>query len=143
MGLNTFNLFSFENYYNQNVTKYFKNVGLVGNYYELVNKVDFTPWLEYFVEGVAIELNRVKEKVQRISVDARVKDQLGEQLVLNERQMMIMEYLHRHKLMTNKDFRKIFPDFSDDTVLREIKFLKQKGLVKKIGGTKKAQYVLK
>jgi Fe2+ or Zn2+ uptake regulation protein len=42
----------------------------------------------------------------------------------------------------NKDFRKIFPDFSDDTVLRELKFLKEKGLVKKVGGTKKAQYIL-
>ena len=59
MGLDTFNLFSFENYYNQNITKYFKNVGLVGNYYELVNKVDFTPWLEYFTDGIIDELLRV------------------------------------------------------------------------------------
>jgi DeoR/GlpR family transcriptional regulator of sugar metabolism len=56
--------------------------------------------------------------------------------------MIIMEFLHRHGSMQNKDFRKIFPDFSDDTVLREMKFLKKKGLVKKVGGTKKAQYVL-
>ena len=40
MGLNTFNLFSFENYYNQNVTKYFQTVGDYGNYYELAEKVD-------------------------------------------------------------------------------------------------------
>ena len=104
---------------------------------------DLTPWLEYFVEGVAIELNRVKEKVQRISVDAKVKDKLGGQVMLNERQMTIMEFLHRHKSMQNKDFRKMFPDFSDDTVLREMKFLKQKGLIKKIGATKKATYLLK
>jgi DeoR/GlpR family transcriptional regulator of sugar metabolism len=76
-------------------------------------------------------------------MDARVKDKLGEQMTLNERQMLIMEYLHRHKSMQNKDFRKIFPDYSDDTVLRELKFLKQKGLVKKTGGTKNAMYVLK
>ena len=88
-------------------------------------------------------MNRIKERVQRISVDAKIKDKLGEQLMLNERQMMIMEYLHRHKGMSNKDFRKVFPDFSDDTVLRELKFLRKKGLVKKAGGTKKAQYILK
>lgn len=104
---------------------------------------DLTPWLEYFIEGVAIELNQVKEKVQRISIDVSLKDKLGEQVELNERQMMIMEFLHKHKEMRNKDFRKIFPDYSDDTVLREMKFLKQKGLIKKIGGTKKATYVLK
>ena len=54
-----------------------------------------------------------------------------------------MEFLHRHKNMQNKDFRKMFPDYSDDTVLRELRFLAKKGLIRKIGGTKKAQYILK
>src|SRR3989338_10350438 len=90
---------------------------------------DLTPWLEYFTEGVAIELNRVKEKVQRISTDARIKDKLGTQVELNERQMMIMEYIHRHKAMSNRDFRKIFPDYSDNTVLRELKIFRKNGLV--------------
>lgn len=136
--------FSFEEYFDENPMQYYLTLQAVSNQLVLdTHERDLTPWLEYFTEGVAIELNRVKEKVQRISVDARVKDRLGEQVTLNERQMMIMEYLHRHKSLQNKEFRKIFPDFSDDTVLREIKFLKQKGLVKKIGGTKKATYILK
>ncbi len=137
--------FSLEEYFDENPMDYYLTLQAVSNQLVLdTHERVLTPWLEYFVEGVAIELNRVKEKVQRISVDARIKDAMGgEQLMLNERQMLIMEYLHRHKGMTNKDFRKIFPDFSDDTVLRELKFLRQKGLVKKAGGTKKAQYVLK
>ena len=136
--------FYFEEYFDENPMQYYLTLQAVSNQLVLdTHERDLTPWLEYFTEGVAIELNRVKEKVQRISVDARVKDKLGEQVMLNERQMLIMEYLHRHKSMQNKEFRKIFPDFSDDTVLRELKFLKQKGLVKKMGGTKKATYVLK
>ncbi len=136
--------FSFEEYFDKNPMQYYLTLQAVSNQLVLdTHERDLSPWLEYFVEGVAIELNRVKEKVQRISVDARVKDRLGEQVMLNERQMLIMEYLHRHKSLQNKEFRKIFPDFSDDTVLRELRFLKQKGLVKKIGGTKKATYVLK
>ena len=71
-----------------------------------------------------------------------IKNKLGAQVELNERQMLIMEYLHRHGSMQNRDFRKIFPDFSDDTVLREMGFLKKKGLIKKVGGTKKARYEL-
>ncbi|OGV96775.1 hypothetical protein A2W24_01790 [Microgenomates group bacterium RBG_16_45_19] len=59
MGLNTFKLLSFENYYNQNVSKYFSLVGEQGNYYDLVDKIDFTPWLEYFVDGIIDELLRV------------------------------------------------------------------------------------
>lgn len=136
--------FSFEEYFDENPMQYYLTLQAVSNQLVLdTHERDLTPWLEYFTEGVAIELNRVKEKVQRISVDARVKDKLGEQLMLNERQMMIMEYIHRHKSLSNKEFRKIFPDYSDDTVLRELKFLRQKGLVKKAGGTKKAAYVLK
>lgn len=137
-------LFSLEEYFDENPMDYYLTLQAVSNQLVIdTHERDLTPWLEYFVTGVAIELNRVKERVKRISADARVKDKLGEQVELNERQMMIMEYLHRHGSMMNKDFRKIFPDFSDDTVLRELKFLKQKGLVKKVGGTKKATYVLK
>lgn len=136
--------FSFEEYFDENPMDYYLTLQAVSNQLVMdTHERDLTPWLDYFVEGVAIELNKIKERVKRISTDARIKDQLGEQVVLNERQMIIMEYLHRHKEMSNRDFRKIFPDFSDDTVLREIKFLKTKGLMKKIGGTKLAKYVLK
>lgn len=136
--------FSLEEYFDNDPMEYYVTLQAVSNQPVLdTHERDLTPWLDYFVQGVAIELNRVKDAVKRISADARVKDRLGEQVVLNERQMIILEYLHRHKQMKNSDFRKIFPDFSDDTVLREIKFLKQKGLVKKIGGTKRAQYALK
>lgn len=136
-------LFSLEEYFDESPLKYYETLQAVSNQLVLdTEERDLTPWLEYFTRGVAIEFNRVKERVRRISADARVKDQLGEQVELNERQMLIMEYLHRHKYMMNRDFRKIFPDFSDDTVLRELRFLKQKGLVKKVGGTKKATYVL-
>lgn len=137
-------LFSLEEYFDAQPMDYYLTLQKVSNQIVQDNKErDLTPWLEYFVEGMAIELNLIKERVRRISLDARVKDNLGEQLTLNERQMLIMEFLHRHKQLQNKDFRKIFPDYSDDTVLREIRFLKQKGLVKKTGGTKNAIYVLK
>ncbi|QQG43029.1 MAG: Fic family protein [Candidatus Daviesbacteria bacterium] len=137
--------FSLEEYFDSDPMNYYLTLQAVSNQLVLdTHERDLTPWLEYFCEGVAIELNRVKERVQRISVDARIKDKLGgTQLMLNERQMLIMEYLQRHKSLANREFRKIFPDHSDDTVLRELKFLRQKGLVRKAGGTKKATYVLK
>lgn len=67
VGLNTFNLFSFENYYNQNVTKYFASVGEYGDYYELGDSVDFTNWLEYFTDGIIDELLRVERLLPRIT----------------------------------------------------------------------------
>lgn len=136
--------FSLEQYFDENPIDYYETLQAVSNQLVLdTHERDLTPWLEYFIKGVAIEMNKIKERVKRISADSRVKDKLGEQVALNERQMIIMEYLNRNKTMQNRDFRKIFPDYSDDTVLRELKFLMQKGLIKKVGGTKKAQYVLK
>jgi len=61
MGLNTFNLFSFENYYNQIVTKYFQTVGEFGDYNEISASIDFTEWLEYFTGGLIDELLRVEK----------------------------------------------------------------------------------
>lgn len=136
--------FSLEQYFDDNPMDYYETLQAVSNQLVLdTHERDLTVWLDYFIKGVAIEMNQVKERVKRISADTRVKDRLGEQVELNERQMVIMEFLHRNKQMQNRDFRKIFPDHSDDTVLRELKFLMKKGLVRKTGGTKKATYILK
>lgn len=74
MGLNTFNLFSFENYYNQNVSKYFAQVGIVGNYYDIQDKIDFTSWLEYFTDGIIDELLRVKKELEKETISPDLKD---------------------------------------------------------------------
>lgn len=58
-GLDLFEIFSFENYYNQQITRYFKAVGLEGDYYDLVDVIDFTGWLEYFADGILDELRRI------------------------------------------------------------------------------------
>lgn len=65
MSLNTFYLFSFENYYNQNVSRYFQEVGVLGNYYEIEDKIDFTSWLEYFTDGIIDELLRVIKELEK------------------------------------------------------------------------------
>lgn len=132
-----------EESYDESPMEYYLTIQAVANSPVLdAQERDLTPWLDFFVNGFASQASVTKEKIKRLSTDSKVKDKLGEKIELNERQVVIMEYLHRHKLMYNKDFRKIFPDFSDDTVLRELRFLRKKGLIKKEGGTKKAAYVL-
>lgn len=60
-GLDLFSIFSFENYYNRNITRYFKAVGLEGDYYDLKEDIDFSAWLEYFADGILDELRRVRK----------------------------------------------------------------------------------
>ena len=64
LGVDVFNLFSFENYYNKNVSKYIEKVGSFGDYYDLKNGYDFTQWLEYFTDGVVDELERVSNNLK-------------------------------------------------------------------------------
>jgi predicted HTH transcriptional regulator len=102
-----------------------------------------TSWLEYFTSGAAHEFDRVKEKILKLSKDAKLKEKFGgAQIFLTERQAKIIEYIQEIGYMQNQAFESIFPTISEDSVLRDLKDLIEKGLVKKIGKTKAARYVL-
>ena len=94
MGLNTFNLFSFENYYNQNVTKYFQKVGVLGNYYDIENKIDFTEWLEYFTDGIIDELLRVGTELKTLSITPDTR--------LESHHKKLLEYIKKHGYINDK-----------------------------------------
>lgn len=94
MGLNTFNLFSFEHYYNQNVTRYFQMVGEYGNYYELASIVDFTKWLEYFTDGIIDELLRVQKLLPEVSINPKTD--------LQPHHLKMLEYIRKHGFITDR-----------------------------------------
>lgn len=96
MGLNTFNLFSFENYYNQNVTRYFENVGLMGNYYDLVNRIDFTTWLEYFTDGIIDELLRVGKLLESEIATPTTS--------LQSHHQQILDHIRKNGFISDRDY---------------------------------------
>jgi Fic family protein len=131
--------FSLEEYFDREPMHYYDALQSVG-------KADgnLTGWLEYFTEGLAIELTRIKEKVKSLSTDLKIKKSLGgQQMALTERQIKIVEYVQENGFLQNKAFFELFPMISEDTVLRELKDLLEKGIVKKEGTTKGARYVLR
>ena len=117
-------------------------------YYQALQSVEFhdgdlTVWLEYFTEGLAIELSKIKEKVEKISVDGKLRQKLGgAPVMLSERQLKIIEYIQETGYLQNSGFKQLFPFVSEDTVLNELKSLINHGLLKKTGVTKSAKYVL-
>ncbi len=129
--------FSLEEHYDQDAESYYRALQSVKN-------ANLTPWLEYFSQGLAIELTRIKERVQKISQDLALKEKLGgKQIYLSERQIKIIEFIRRAGFLQNKAFPTIFPMISEDTVLRELKDLMKRGIIKKKGTTKAARYELK
>jgi len=119
-----------------------------GAYYEALQSVskregDLTAWLEYFSLGLSIELSKIKEKVENISIDAKLKERLGgKPLLLSNRQLKIIEYIQKAGFLQNQAFEQLFPMVSEDTILNELKSLVKSGIIKKHGVTKGAKYIM-
>ena len=130
LGINTFPLFSFENYYNSNVTKYFEKVGVFGNYYDVAETIDFTQWLEYFIDGIIDELTRVKSQFP----------QYQERLEPHHKQ--IFEYIKKHGSITAREYAKI-TDRAKSTRIQDFKRLVDLGIIVSVGIGKATYYTLK
>jgi len=131
--------FSLEEYFDSGATEY----------YEALQSVEkeggnLTKWLEYFTQGLAIELSKIKEKVEKISVDGKLREKLGgKPLLLSDRQLKIIEYIQQAGYLQNQAFESLFPMVSEDTILNELKVLLQNDIIKKQGVTKGAKYIMK
>jgi Fic family protein len=129
LGIDTFQLFSFENYYNNNVSKYYTNVGVFGNYYDIKDKTDFTEWLEYFTEGILDELNRVKALLPQYMVR------------LEPHHKGIIKYIEKHGSITAREYAKI-TDRAKATRIKDFKKLIKMKIIKPVGVGKATYYVL-
>jgi len=128
--------FSLEEYYDKDAVFYYQNL-------QKASSGDLSPWLEYFTFGAAVEFEKIKEKILKLSKDVKLKEKFGgQQIYLTERQIKIIEYIQDVGYLQNQSFITLFPDVSEDTVLRDVQDLTKKGLLKKIGSTKGARYVL-
>ena len=134
MGLNTFNLFSFENYYNQNVTRYFETVGVRGNYYDIVEQIDFTAWLEYFTGGIIDELLRVEKTLPSVV--------MSPQLELKPYHEKIIETIKQKGYITDRDYAALV-DRAKPTRRLDFNKLIELGLILREGKGKNTYYVLK
>ena len=97
---------------------------------------------EYFTKVVAIELEKIKDKVRKLSIDTRLKVKFGEQIALSERQMRLIEYISDQGSGGMNELKRVLPMVSEDTILRELRDLLTKGILKKTGTTKASKYVI-
>lgn len=128
--------FSLEEYYDKDAVMYYHAL-------QKASAGDLTSWLEYFVHGASIEFTKIKEKILKLSRDVKMKEKIGgQQIYLTERQIKIVEYMQEAGFLQNKYFSNIFPDISEDSVLRDVQDLIKKNIIKKVGSTKGARYVM-
>jgi len=132
LGLNTFNLFSFENYYNRNVTKYFQTVGEFGDYYEQADKTDFTNWLEYFTEGIIDELLRVEQLLPKA---------LTPETALQPHHQVILDIIKEKGFVTDRDYA-ARTDRAKATRTLDFQKLVDIGIIERRGQKRGTYYVL-
>lgn len=130
--------FSLEQYFDSDVEQYYQALLSVQQSPER----DLSYWLEYFCYGLAIEIDKIRSQVEKLSKDIKLKKELGKQVALTERQIIILELLHDQGQITSQDAQRVLPNVSVDTILRDLKDLITKGVVKKDGVTKGVRYTL-
>lgn len=134
--------FSLEERFDNDPASYYEAFSTVDKQSKNIGARDLTPWLEYFTGAVAYELAKIKEKVKKLSIDTRLKVKMGEQVSLSERQIRLFEYLSDQGSAGMPDLKKVLPMISDDTILRDVKDLLDKGIINKTGSTKASRYVI-
>lgn len=130
LGLRLTGLFSFENYYNQNVSRYFRQVGAFGNYYDLADALDFTPWLEYFAEGILDELQRVDKHLTR----PRTPD-----TSLKAHHLVILDRIDAHGYITDRDYARL-TERARATRTLDFNRLIALGLIERLGSGRSTYY---
>lgn len=129
-GLDIFPIFSFEAYYNRNVSRYFQMVGEAGDYYDIRDAVDFTPWLEYFAEGMLDELKRVQKALPK-----RVRR-------LEPHHQAILDRLDAQGTLTQREYGAISTR-SLAARKQDFAYLLAEGLIEKHGGGRSVHYTRK
>ena len=134
-GFDTKQFFCLDDYYDSDRQAYYQALQGVDQ-----KRLDLTKWLEYFVEGVNVSIEVVKERVIRLSSERLRKAKRG-QIALTERQMRIVEFINQNGRITAGDIAKMFK-ISRQAALKEIRKLVKLEVVTLRGKKRGAHYVL-
>lgn len=124
-----------ENYFIRSKTEY--EIALN----KAIESGDLTPWIEFYTEALSMEATNTQEKIKLLARNTKIAKATG-RTKFTPRQERIVEYLQDYAILQNKDFTRVFPGVSEDSVLRDLKLLIQKGVVQKTGSTKSSVYEL-
>lgn len=130
-------LFALEDYYNKDRAKYYAAINIGKNYEE--RRLDFTPWLEYFVRGFRDEIDDIKTKTVALS-RRKIAGQLETQVYLNPEQMKLLEFIDQIGKITIKDAIDILK-VPRRTAQLELQRLKKLKMIKQIGRGPSSAYI--
>jgi Fic family protein len=135
-GFDTKQFFCLDDYYDLDRPSYYRVLQSVDQ-----RTLDLTNWLEYFVEGVKVSIEAVKERVVRLSSERLRRTKKG-QIALTEKQMRIVEFINENGRITNRNVREMFK-ISSQAAHKEIMKLVKPDVIKAVGKGRNISYQLK
>lgn len=132
-GFDTRRFFALDDYYDSDRISYYNALKSVNP-----KTIDLTYWLEYFCEGVAFTVGKVREKIERLSPGQHWRKSEG-QVSLTERQMNIVEAIGRSGKITSREMQAMLK-ISPQAVYKEIRKLLDQKVVRLVGKGRSAHY---
>jgi Fic family protein len=127
-------LFAISEYYDRDRTAFYAAIQNVRE-----QGMDLTGWLDFFVEGLATEMDEVTERGKRVIR----RDAIAQKFDLSSRQALAVGYLIENPLLRIEDYERLCPGVHRRTLQREIKGLVEKGVLKAEGAARAVHYKLK
>jgi Fic family protein len=135
-GFDTRRFFALEEYYNVDRRSYYEALASTDQ------SDDLTEWLEYFVQGIAVEMVRLEERIlnlERIVGQAAVPPTTA--LDLNPRQIRALEFLAHEPKLTTALYRQ-WNRVSRATAQRDLAGLVSRGILAQQGVGRGTYYIL-
>jgi Fic family protein len=101
--------------------------------------MDLTGWLEYFVDGLATQMEEVTDRGKRVIR----RDAIAQKYGLSARQALAVGHLLENPVLRIEDYEKLCPGSNKRTLQRDIKALLEKGLLKAEGSARTVRYRLR
>lgn len=124
-------LFTISEYYDQDRPAFYRAIRSVREH-----GMDMTGWLEYFVEGLTIQLAEVRERgEQAIRRDVLVKEHR-----LSDRQAKALAHVLEHGSLTIQGYEALCPEINRRSLQRDLKMMIEIGLLISEGATNQLIY---
>jgi Fic family protein len=127
-------LFTLSEYYDRDRAQFYEAIQTVRE-----RDMDLTGWLEFFVGGLATQLEEVKTRGELVIR----RDVIAREHSLNARQVLAVEHLLQAGSLDIRTFEALCPEISRRTLQRDLTALETKGLVFPEGETNNLLYRLK
>jgi len=101
--------------------------------------MDLTGWLDYFVEGLATQMDEVTERGRRVIR----RDAIAGKYLLNKRQTLAVGFLLENPILRLEHLAVLLPKVNHRTLQRDLQGLVTKGVLKSEGAARAIHYILR